>query len=74
MSWLMAAVYDRFMRGSEEACLARWRAELLRDLSGAVLEIGAGTGVTLPHFEHATQFWKRRPALVRLGGGADDAG
>src|ERR1700740_1875105 len=50
MSWLMAAVYDRFMRGSEEACLARWRAELLRDLSGAVLELGAGTGVTLPHY------------------------
>jgi ubiquinone/menaquinone biosynthesis C-methylase UbiE len=50
MSWLMAAVYDRFMRGSEEACLAQWRAELLRDISGAVLEVGAGTGVTLPHY------------------------
>src|SRR5437879_9920444 len=50
MSWLMAAVYDRCMRGSEEACLAQWRAELLRDLSGAVLEVGAGTGVTLPHY------------------------
>ncbi len=50
MSWLMAAVYDRFMQGSEEACLARWRAELLRELSGAVLEVGAGTGVTLPHY------------------------
>src|SRR2546423_2662946 len=50
LSWLMAAVYDRFMRGSEEACLAQWRAELLRDLSGAVLEVGAGTGVTLPHY------------------------
>jgi ubiquinone/menaquinone biosynthesis C-methylase UbiE len=50
MSWLMAAVYDRFMRGSEQACLAQWRAELLRDLSGAVLEVGAGTGVTLPHY------------------------
>src|SRR3977135_2124126 len=50
MSWLMAAVYDRFMRGSEEACLAQWRAELLRDLSGAVLEVGAGNGGTLPHY------------------------
>ena len=50
MSWLMASVYDRFMRVSEEACLARWRAELLRDLSGAVLEVGAGTGVTLAHY------------------------
>ena len=50
MSWLMATVYDRFMRVSEEACLARWRGELLRDLSGEVLEVGAGTGVTLAHY------------------------
>jgi ubiquinone/menaquinone biosynthesis C-methylase UbiE len=47
MSWLMAAVYDRFMRVSEEACLGKWRADLLRDLSGEVLEVGAGTGSTL---------------------------
>jgi ubiquinone/menaquinone biosynthesis C-methylase UbiE len=53
MSWLMAAMYDRFMRQSEEACLDRWRAELLHDLSGEVLEIGAGTGVTLPHYPKA---------------------
>src|SRR5260370_42347578 len=43
----MAAIYDGMMRGSEEACLGQWRAELLRELSGAVLEIGAGTGATL---------------------------
>jgi len=47
VSWLMAAIYDGMMRGSEEACLGQWRAELLRDLSGTVLEIGAGTGATL---------------------------
>ncbi|HZR67855.1 MAG TPA: class I SAM-dependent methyltransferase [Burkholderiales bacterium] len=50
MSWLMSALYDRFMRQSEDACLGRWRAELLHDLSGSVLEIGAGTGATLPHY------------------------
>jgi ubiquinone/menaquinone biosynthesis C-methylase UbiE len=50
MSWLMAAVYDAFMRGSEEACLGEWRAELLRDLAGEVLEVGAGTGATLEHY------------------------
>jgi ubiquinone/menaquinone biosynthesis C-methylase UbiE len=53
MSWLMAALYDRFMRQSEAACLDRWRAELLRDLSGNVLEIGAGTGATLAHYPRA---------------------
>ena len=47
MSWLMAAVYDRFMKVSEEACLGKWRAELLGNLSGEVLEVGAGTGSTL---------------------------
>jgi SAM-dependent methyltransferase len=47
MSWLMATIYDGMMRGSEEACLGAWRAELLRELSGSVLEIGAGTGATL---------------------------
>jgi ubiquinone/menaquinone biosynthesis C-methylase UbiE len=49
----MAAVYDRMMRVSEEACLAAWRAELLRDVSGEVLEVGAGTGLTLSHYPKA---------------------
>ena len=49
----MAAIYDGMMRGSEEACLGQWRAELLRELSGAVLEIGAGTGATLSLYPKA---------------------
>ena len=53
MSWLMAAVYDRFMKTSEEACLGKWRAELLADLSGEVLEAGAGTGSTLSLYPKA---------------------
>jgi len=55
MSWLMAAVYDRFARESNKACLDQWRAELLRDLSGAVLEVGAGTGATLPYYPKAVK-------------------
>jgi ubiquinone/menaquinone biosynthesis C-methylase UbiE len=43
----MATIYDGMMRGSEEACLGAWRKDLLGELSGAVLEIGAGTGATL---------------------------
>jgi ubiquinone/menaquinone biosynthesis C-methylase UbiE len=50
VSWLMATVYDRFFDPTEEACLADWRASLLRPLEGAVLEIGAGTGLNLPHY------------------------
>ncbi len=53
MSWLIAAVYDRWMRASEKACLDPWRAELLQDLTGEVLEVGAGTGVSLPHYPEA---------------------
>jgi SAM-dependent methyltransferase len=57
MAWLMAKIYDRFMAGTEEACLGAWRTELLRSASGEVLEIGAGTGVNLPLYG---------PAVTRL--------
>ncbi len=50
MSWFVAAVYDRWMRAAETACLFQWRAELLRDLKGDVLEVGVGTGANLPHY------------------------
>ena len=53
VGWLMAAMYDRVMRGSEEACLRAWRHELLRGAEGRVLEIGAGTGATLPSYTEA---------------------
>ena len=49
MSWLLAALYDPFMRRTEEA-LGPWRAELLAPLRGRVLELGAGTGVNLAHY------------------------
>lgn len=47
MSFLMAQFYDRFMSKSEDACLRQWRAELLADVRGDVLEVGAGTGANL---------------------------
>lgn len=50
MSLFMAAIYDRFMRQTEQACFVHWRAELLRSLSGRVLEVGAGTGANLAHY------------------------
>jgi len=46
----MAAIYDRFMRGMEDACGAAWRAEILSDIAGDVLEIGGGTGANLAHY------------------------
>ena len=45
MSRLLAAIYDPMMKKVEEACLQNWRAELLSDLRGRILEVGAGTAL-----------------------------
>lgn len=45
-----AARYDAFMAETEEACLRAWRAEVLADLSGEVVDLGAGTGANLALF------------------------
>lgn len=50
MSILFARVYDRLAKATEEACFQAWRADLLADVSGDVLEIGAGTGNNLSHY------------------------
>lgn len=57
MPWLMAALYDRMARRAEDAALRAWRRDLLQDLWGKVLEVGAGTGLNLPHYG---------PAVTRL--------
>ena len=47
MNRLMARIYDRMMRSTQDAGFAATRRELLRDARGDVLEIGAGTGLNL---------------------------
>lgn len=47
---LFAALYDRTLAPTEAAGLAERRERLLASASGRVLEIGAGTGVNLPHY------------------------
>jgi ubiquinone/menaquinone biosynthesis C-methylase UbiE len=47
---ILAPAYDRMSRSSEEAGLGDLRQGLLADAAGRVLEIGAGTGVNLPHY------------------------
>jgi ubiquinone/menaquinone biosynthesis C-methylase UbiE len=44
MSFINAFFYDKFLAPAEEACLKEWRRDLLKNTSGDVLEIGAGTG------------------------------
>jgi ubiquinone/menaquinone biosynthesis C-methylase UbiE len=48
---IMAPVYDRMSRGSEEAGVRELRRSLLADACGRVLEIGAGTGANLAHYD-----------------------
>jgi ubiquinone/menaquinone biosynthesis C-methylase UbiE len=50
MSRLLASLYDGFMRETERECLGAWREELLSRIAGNVAEIGAGTGLNLPHY------------------------
>lgn len=45
-----AAVYDSALRRGERAGMADHRRSLLAAASGRVLEIGAGTGLNLPHY------------------------
>lgn len=52
-SFLIAKSYDYAMRNTEKRCLQKWRRELLAQANGELLEIGAGTGVNLPHYPEA---------------------
>jgi ubiquinone/menaquinone biosynthesis C-methylase UbiE len=48
-SWF-AAFYDRMTRAEERGFLGEMRGQLLGDLTGDVLEIGAGTGANFEHY------------------------
>lgn len=50
MSFISAFVYDRILAPAEEACLKEWRRNLLNDICGDVLEIGAGTGSNIDFY------------------------
>ncbi len=49
-SRLGAVLYNPFLWLGERVGMAARRRELLADAHGAVLEIGAGTGLNLPHY------------------------
>lgn len=52
---LFSAVYDRGMKGTEEAGLRDMRRDLLTGARGRVLELGAGTGVNLQLYPEAIE-------------------
>jgi SAM-dependent methyltransferase len=51
---LLAAAYDRLLATGETGGLAERRRRLLAHATGRVLEIGAGTGLNLAHYEAAS--------------------
>jgi ubiquinone/menaquinone biosynthesis C-methylase UbiE len=65
---LFAATYDSLSRSSNEAGLREIRHGLLAEANGAVLEIGAGTGLNLPHYDGKVEslvFTDPEPAMLR---------
>ena len=56
-SWCYAGTYDLFNGPAERAGLREQRHDLLTQATGATIEIGAGTGLNLPHYP---------PAVTRL--------
>jgi ubiquinone/menaquinone biosynthesis C-methylase UbiE len=47
---VFAAVYDRLIKGAERKFLGPHRAWLARGLSGRVLDVGSGTGLSFAHY------------------------
>lgn len=50
---IFSALYDRLLAGTERAGLREMRRQLLEGASGRTLELGAGTGLNLPHYTDA---------------------
>lgn len=73
-----ASLYDRMTGPAERRLLGKLRARILEDLQGRVLEIGIGTGASLPYYPSSVELVgiepdpymmrraeKRRAALAR---------
>jgi ubiquinone/menaquinone biosynthesis C-methylase UbiE len=54
-SRIFAAMYDRMIKGTEEAGLGDHRKALLSGVSGRVVEIGAGTGRNLAYYGNGVE-------------------
>jgi|SRR5215218_1830355 len=73
---IFAALYDRQLRPLERGWLGQRRGALLGELTGQVLEVGAGTGGNLAHYRHAGKVvaCEPDPAMrARLAGKLADA-
>lgn len=67
MAWWFAQVYDRLTASEEHRFLDNARRALLADLTGDVIEIGAGTGRNFPYYPPAARVTAtdRSPHMLR---------
>ena len=56
-----AARYDRLIALQEKKYLGAVREDLLKDVGGAVLEIGAGTGANFPYYRNGARIVATEP-------------
>ncbi|OJU85208.1 MAG: hypothetical protein BGO11_10395 [Solirubrobacterales bacterium 70-9] len=70
-SRLGAALYNPFLWAGEKRGVAELRRELLAGARGAVLEIGAGTGLNLPHYPEGLDRLVLVEPASRMGGHID---
>ncbi len=61
-----AALYDGMNRSEEKGFLGEMRRQLLADVSGDVLEIGAGTGANFAHYPATARVVALEPDLFML--------
>jgi SAM-dependent methyltransferase len=66
-----AALYNPVLWAGEKRGMARRRRELLAEARGAVLEIGAGTGLNLPHYPAGLDQLVLAEPGARIGGHID---
>lgn len=57
-----ASIYDRINAGAERGVLGLRRAALLAEVTGEVLEVGAGTGANLPHYVEGARVVASEPS------------
>jgi ubiquinone/menaquinone biosynthesis C-methylase UbiE len=72
-----AAIYDRMMAPQEKKFFGEMRRDMLADLSGDVLEIGAGTGANFRHYPATARVIATEPdpfMLERARPRAEEAG
>lgn len=58
---IFAALYDRMVAPIERGVFGPLRAQLLAELTGEVLDVGAGTGANLEHFGKASKVVAAEP-------------